>query len=100
MAGPPSSALDFSVDWSFRVVGHQHRALARSVHVHLLLSEGGLLRTITRVIAQTISARSPGLPHLPHYLPICKGPVLAAISADQFRPRLICLSSSPTLHLF
>ena len=35
-----------------------------------------------------------GLLHLPHYLPICKGPVLAAISADEFRPRRNYFSSS------
>jgi len=60
---------------------------------------GSILRTITQVIAQTTHRAVAGLLHLPHYLPICKGPVLAAISADEFRPRLICFSSSPTLHL-
>ena len=46
------------------------------------------------MIAQTTSARSPGW-HLPHDLPICKGPVLAAISAGEFRPRLICSRHPP-----
>ena len=43
-----------------------------------------------------------GLLHLPHDLPICKGPILAAISADEFRPRpapLLLLPVMGTLHL-
>jgi hypothetical protein len=56
------------------------------------LGRGSLLRTITQVIAQMTPAVA-GLLHLPHDLPICKGPVLAALSADEFHPRPIYLSS-------
>src|SRR5207249_3058090 len=52
-----------------------------------------LLRTITQVVAQT-SVRSPGR-RTSHYLPICKGPVLAAISADEFRRAPTTSSSHP-----
>ena len=67
----------FSVDRSFDVLRQKHGGLARSVHVDLLVRNG-----------------VAGLLHLPHYLPICKGPVLAAISADEFRPRPNYFSSS------
>jgi len=46
------------------------------------------------VIAETTPCAVAGLLHLPHYLPMCKGPVLAAISADEFRPRRNYFSSS------
>jgi hypothetical protein len=60
---------------------------------------GSLLRTITHVIALKTPALLAGLLHLPHDLPICKGPVLAAISADEFRPRPNGLLSSARRHL-
>jgi hypothetical protein len=43
------------------------------------------------VIAHRTPAAVAGLPHIPHKLPIYKGPVLAAISADDVRPCLIRL---------
>jgi hypothetical protein len=47
------------------------------------------------VIAQRTPAAVAGLLHLPQKLPIYKGPVSAAISADDVRPCLICFSSTP-----
>src|SRR5207248_4707387 len=97
MAGPPLSALDF-LRLIVRAVRQKDRALARWVHVHVLLRR--------RVASQDDHPSDrpndlravAGSLHLHHYLSICKGPVLAAISADEFRPRLIRFSSSPTLH--
>jgi len=63
-----------SVDRSFHVSRKSKGAIASPVHDPRALA---------------------GLLQHPHHLSIYKGPVLAAISADEFRPRLICLSLFP-----
>ncbi len=90
----------FRLDRSFDVAAKsKERLRPRSTFPSRFGSES-LLRTITRVIALRNPPVLAGLLHLPHDLPICKGPLVVAISADEFRPRLIRFSSFPLPAVF